>query len=56
LNATDLFYIDKEIDFELPALKAGSYIISYAVEGFGKNKRLQLKDSTGDIITEKKVE
>ena len=56
-NVNKVWNIDKEVDFELPALKAGSYTISYLYNQIGGgNKRLALKDSSGNILKEIKVD
>jgi hypothetical protein len=49
--------IDKEFDFKLPPLQEGSYTIAYLFNTIGGgNKRLALKDSTGKVIQEIKVD
>jgi hypothetical protein len=49
--------INKDIVFQLPPLQAGSYTISYLFSQIGaRNKRIVLKDSSGNVIQEIMVE
>ena len=57
VSVNPAFNIDKEIDFGIPALPAGSYTVSYMFNTIGGgNKRLALKDSGGRVIQEVKID
>ena len=50
--------IDEEEYFDLPALEAGSYTISYLMDKVmdKRNKRMELRDTSGNIIHTVKME